>query len=223
MSGFTIKNPCKRVVIPKDTTKKPKDKAPLIFSQDEIREIIKAFKDNKYEYLVLTAIYTGMREGELCALKWDNVNLDEGYIHVCESVKRVAVFTQDGKRDMKTLTLDPKSEKSIRDIFIPKVLIKKLKELKNKKIKGPYVFGGTTPVSHKSLYFQWQKVIKASCVPYKKFHSLRHTYASTLLLNGADLKSVQELMGHYDIKITQAYLHSLPINQKRVVSIFDNL
>lgn len=221
--GYASKNPCHKIIIPKDTTKKPKDNTPQIFSQDEIQQILKSFKDNPFEYLIYTAVYTGMREGELCALKWDNVNLDEGYIHVCESVKRVAVFTRDGAKDMQTLTLNPKSQKSIRDIFIPKVLIKKLKELKNKNIKGPYVFGGDNPVNSKILYNQWRKILLDNEIPYKKLHTLRHTYASTLLLNGADLRSVQELMGHYDISITQIYLHSLPINQKRVVSIFDNL
>lgn len=58
-------------------------------------------------------------------------------------------------------------------------------------------------------------------IKHRKFHCLRHTYASTLLLNGADLKSVQELMGHYDIRITQVYLHTLPEKQKEVVSIWD--
>ena len=221
--GYANKNPCKKVIIPKDTTLKPKDKAPQIFSQDEIKQILKAFKDNPFEYLVYTAVYTGMREGELCALRWDNVNLKDGYIHVKESVKRVAIFNQDGERSYKTLILNPKSPKSIRDIFIPKILINKLTELKKKKIQGPYVFGGDEPANSKVLYNQWIKVLKSNDINYLKFHALRHTYASTLLLNGADLRSVQELMGHYDISITQIYLHSLPVNQKNVVSIFDNL
>ena len=162
-----------------------------------------------------------MREGELCALKWKNVNLDEGYIFVDESTKRVAVFDSKGNKEMKTLTLDPKTQKSRRTIYIPDILIDKLKQLPH---NSEYVFSNTNePISHKSLYFQWQKVLKENNIPHKKFHALRHTYASTLLSNGADLKSVQDLMGHYDISITQVYLHSLPETKKSVVNIFDNI
>lgn len=162
-----------------------------------------------------------MREGELCALKWKNVNLDEGYIFVDESTKRVAVFDSKGNKEMKTLTLDPKTQKSRRTIYIHDILIDKLKQLPH---NSEYVFSNTNePISHKSLYFQWQKVLKENNIPHKKFHALRHTYASTLLSNGADLKSVQDLMGHYDISITQVYLHSLPETKKSVVNIFDNI
>lgn len=165
--------------------------------------------------LFLQLYILGMREGELCALKWNNVHLEEGFIHVDESIKRVAVFDSNGNKEYKTLTLDPKTQNSIRDIYIPNILINKLKKIPH---NFEYVFSNNNePISHKSLYFQWQKVLKENNIPHKKFHALRHTYASLLLLNGADLKSVQDLMGHYDISITQTYLHSLPENKKNIV------
>ena len=160
-----------------------------------------------------------MREGELCALRWENVNLNEGYINVKESVKRVAVFDKNGKKEMKTLILDPKTQNSIRTIPLPQKLIDKLKELNQ---NTTYVFSDNEPVSHKSLYFQWQKVIKSdNRINYHKFHALRHTYATLLLSKGADLKSVQDLMGHYDMRITQVYLHSLSDVKRTVVNLLD--
>lgn len=162
-----------------------------------------------------------MREGELCALKWKNVHLDKGYIHVDESIKRVAVFDSKGNKEYQTLTLDPKTQNSIRDIYIPDILIGVLKNIPH---NSEYVFSNNSnPVSHKSLYSQWSKILKKNNIPHKKFHALRHTYATTLLSNGADLKSVQDLMGHYDISITQVYLHSLPESKKNIVRIFDNI
>lgn len=219
--GYILKNPAHKVYIPQNTLSAHEEKKIDCFSIDEINSIKKAFKGNKYENLVLTAIYTGMREGELCALKWENVDLKNGIIKVKESLKRVAVFDVNGNKEYKTLTLDPKTKQSVRDIYIPDILVKILKKAPH---NSEYVFSNNSePVSHKSLYFQWQKVLKANDIPHKKFHALRHTYASTLLSNGADLKSVQDLMGHYDIKITQVYLHSLPETKKNVVNIFDNL
>lgn len=219
--GYLIKNPCSKVIIPKNNLIKTEDKQIECFDSKEIELLKKAFESNKYRSLVYTAIYTGMREGELCALKWKNVNLKEGFIHVDESVKRVAVFDSEGNKKMKTLTLDPKTKNSIRNIYIPEVLIN---ELKNIPHKSDYVFSDTNePVSHKSLYFQWRKVLKENDIPHRKFHALRHTYGTLLLANGADLKSVQDLMGHYDISITQTYLHSLEDNKKNIVSIWDKL
>ena len=157
-----------------------------------------------------------MREGELCALKWKNVNLKESYIKVEESIKRVAVFDAAGNKKMMTLVLEPKTQLSKRNIYIPDVLIDVLKNIPH---TSEYVFSNNNePVSHKSLYHQWCKILKTNNIKHKKFHALRHTYASSLLLNGADLRSVQELMGHYDINITQTYLHSLPENKKHIVN-----
>lgn len=171
--------------------------------------------------MLFLRLYTlGMREGELLALKWKNVNLQEKCISVKESVKRVAVFEEDGTKHMEIITQAPKTKNSIRTIYIPNILISKLKEIEH---KSEYVFSDTdTPITHKSLYGWWSKFLKDIHIPHRKFHALRHTYATTLLANGADLKSVQDLMGHYDIRITQTYLHSIPNKQKEIVQkIFD--
>lgn len=162
-----------------------------------------------------------MREGELLGLKWENVNLKDKSIFVKESVKRTAVFDGDGNKHMETITQSPKTKNSIRMIYIPDILSRKLDEIKNKK---GYVFSDTNiPVSHKQLYNWWVRFLKKSNIPHRKFHALRHTYATLLLSKGADLKSVQDLMGHYDIRITQTYLHSIPDKQKEIVKkIFDN-
>lgn len=163
-----------------------------------------------------------MREGELLGLKWENVNLKDKSIFVKESVKRVAVFDGNGDKHMETITQSPKTKNSIRMIYIPDILSRKLDEIENKK---GYVFSDTNiPISHKQLYNWWVRFLKKYNIPHRKFHALRHTYATLLLSKGADLKSVQDLMGHYDIRITQTYLHSIPDKQKEIVKkVFDNL
>ena len=149
-----------------------------------------------------------------------NVNLKNKSVFVKESIKRVAVFEQDGSKHMETLTTSPKTKNSIRTIYIPNKVTSKLKEIEYKK---GYVFSDTnTPITHKQLYNWWTRFLKKNNIPHRKFHALRHTYATLLLAKGADLKSVQDLMGHYDIRITQTYLHSVPDKQKEIVNkVFD--
>lgn len=161
-----------------------------------------------------------MREGELLGLKWENVSLKDKSIFVKESVKRIAIFDGSGNKHMETITQSPKTKNSIRTIYIPDKLVYKLDEIKTKK---GYVFSNTNaPITHKQLYNWWVRFLKKNDIPHRKFHALRHTYATLLLSKGADLKSVQDLMGHYDIRITQTYLHSVPNKQKEIIQkIFD--
>lgn len=223
IEGYVVKNPCHKVVIPKNTLIKHENKDIDIYSPEEISCIRKAFKGHKYESIIYTAIYTGMRSGEIYALKWKNVNLDEGYIKVEESIKDIVVFNPDRTKSTQLVTTDGKTQNSIRTVYLPDILINKLKELQRGK-DNDYVFTEDGHhIRHKQVFREWNIVLKENNIPYKKFHALRHTYASMLLLNGADLKSVQELMGHYDMKITQIYLHSLPENKKRIANILDNI
>ena len=77
-----------------------------------------------------------MRSGEIYALKWKNLNLDEGYIYVEESIKDIVVFNPDKTKSTQLVTTDGKTQNSIRNIYLPDVLINKLKELPKGKDNG---------------------------------------------------------------------------------------
>ena len=96
---------------------------------------------------------------------------------------------------------------SFRTVPIPDSIVKKLKSIKSK--KGLLFFDENNEVlKAKNVSYKWKKILQACDIPHKKFHSIRHTYASTLLKNGVDIQTVAELMGHSAIAITQIYLHS---------------
>ena len=83
--------------------------------------------------------------------------------------------------------------------------------MSNIKKESEFVFSNNgEPISAKTVFGNWKRVLTQNNIPYKKFHALRHTYATMLLTKGVDLKTVQDLMGHSDITITQIYLHVLP-------------
>ena len=71
--------------------------------KQEIEKLKTAFKNNKFYNLILLALGTGLRQGELLALKWENVNLKDKYIEVKESVKKVYVFDSDGNKKLETI------------------------------------------------------------------------------------------------------------------------
>lgn len=215
--GFILKNPCNNITIPnKSDILKNKSDDLEYFSIEEINQIKQAFKGNKFENLIIFALGTGLRQGEILGLKWENVYLDEGYVKVTESIKSVSVFDSDGNKERKTVINTPKNHKS-RIVDIPEKLIELLINMNH---NTTFVFEDENgnPYSAKTLQGTWKKILKTNNIPYKKFHALRHTYGTMLVANGTDLKTVQELMGHYDISVTQIYLHALPQNKKDAVN-----
>ena len=219
--GYIAKNPCNNITIPNKKNEVQSDTIEY-FGEDEIKQLKKAFKNNKFYNLILFALGTGLRQGELLALKWENVNLKEKYIEVKESVKKVYIFDDDGNKTLKTIYQKPKTKNSVRKVDLPNKIVDLLSNMNN---NTTFVFEDENgnPYSAKTLFGNWKKVLNDNNIPYKKFHSLRHTYATMLLTKGVDLKTVQDLMGHSDITITQIYLHVLPKTKSDAVNKLNNI
>lgn len=219
--GFILKNPCNNITIPNKTDKKSVAEDIEYFNEEEIKQIKKAFKGHKLENLVITALGTGLRQGELLALKWENVHLDEKYLDVKESVKKVYVFDENGNKTLQTIFNTPKTKNSIRRVDLPNKIITILSSIEK---DSDFVFSNNgRPISAKTVFGNWKKILTQNNIPYKKFHALRHTYATMLLTKGVDLKTVQDLMGHSDITITQIYLHVLPKTKVDAVNRINDL
>lgn len=226
--GYILKNPCsgKGIVIPKsDNLELDNEEDEIkVFSDEEIDKLKKSLVKNRIKALFLLGLGTGLRQGELLALKWSDIDFDKRELKVQRSIKKVSVINNDYSREMKTLIQVPKTKGSLRTVPIPSSLIPILKEHKQKqtleKIKaGPsYIdndFVFTTELGNtidaRNLIRAYKRALKNANIPYRKFHNLRHTYATKLFEAGVPLKTVSELLGHSNISITaNIYTHVMP-------------
>lgn len=214
-SGYILRNPCLKVDIKGNKNEiiiNHKQEVEIL-SENEISTIKNNIKGSDMELIILLDLATGLRQGELLALNWEDIDLQNKTLTVNKSVKEVYIYEDENNRHIETIFQVPKTQNSFRTISIPDALID---VLKNKENKNGLLFhdNNGNPLRAKNVSYQWKKILKDCNIPHKKFHAIRHTYASMLLKNGVDIETVAELMGHTAISITQIYLHS-SANQKQ--------
>ena len=172
---------------------------------------------NKTNMGILLCLYTGLRIGELCALKWQDIDLANGQVSVTKTIQRISC--NDGTTEL--VVGSPKSVSSVRDVPIPEFVCKEL--LKFKGISNAYILSGCgTPIEPRTMQNRFKSVLKQCGLPDRNFHSLRHTYATMCIENGFDPKALSELLGHADVSITMnRYVHSSDEMKKKYVSRLD--
>lgn len=208
-----------------------------VLSLKEQKEFINGIQKHKFKCLFLTALGSGLREGELLALKWSDLDLNEGTISVTKSIKRVPIIAPDGSRTYKLIEQQPKTKNSVRTVPLPNNLINELAEykiqqntlkIKNRNIYNDmnYVFADDygNPLESKRPNRNFQSILKSIGITPIKFHSLRHTYATRLFEQNVPIKTVQKLMGHKDSNTTlDIYTHVMPEEKLKAVDKINNL
>lgn len=173
--------------------------------QRRIEDYILKCKDVKL-FGIVFCFYTGLRIGELLALKWKDFELKKGFITV---TKTCIDSWQDG-RYVKLLEI-PKTKNSNRVIPIPKQIIPKLNQLKKLKTCDYFINGKSEYGAQiRSYQKTFTRLLKRLNIPHKCFHSLRHTFATRALESGMDVKTLSELLGHKNSIVTlNCYAHSM--------------
>ena len=169
---------------------------------------------NNYYYGFLIALYTGVRLGELLALKWNNVDFENKVIVVEKCASTIT-------KNHKTITIVdlPKTQSSIREIPISKSLCTILKSLKQNS-KCDYVIASkkNSMVMPRAYQRAFADMLKRLKIRHYGFHALRHTFATRLLENGIDIKTISELMGHASPTITlNRYVHTNLQNKRKAL------
>ena len=187
---------------------KKKSKETPVFTQTEQKKLIKTINENHDNTScgVMLTMFTGLRIGELCALKWSDIDFSSGVLHVSKTIQRITIFGEKSKTAVKVTA--PKSETSARDIPLPKFLLNTLKSYKGK--DSEYIVSGTENVCEPRCFTnRYKALLKKADVPSLKFHSLRHTFATNALQQNFDVKTLSELLGHSSANITmKVYVHS---------------
>ncbi len=154
---------------------------------------------------ILIGLYTGLRIGEICGLRWSNIK--DGILKVRTSIQRTQCFNNHSPKT-KLLLLPPKSACSVRDIPLPEFLIPVLEK---QRIDNAYVLTGsiskyTEPRCYANVF---KRHLCACGISQVSFHTLRHTFATRCIESGVDLKSLSEILGHASVNITlNRYVHT---------------
>jgi integrase len=211
LDGLIPRNVCEAVKPPKVERKKIK---PL--DRQQAKTLLEAASGDRLEALYVLAVHTGMREGELLGLKWEDVDLERGVLRLRRSLVREGGKTTLG--DLKT----PKSRRSIRLTHAAAEALRSHLERQLEEMErlgslyqpGRLVFAtesGTLINPSNLRNRSFKPLLKRAGLPDICFHDLRHTCATLLLSQGTHPKLVQELLGHATIAMTlDTYSHFLP-------------
>ena len=167
-------------------------------------------------YLCLT---TGLRIGEICALRWEDINVQNGTLQVKRTIERIYVI--DGEKKHTELVInDPKTPNSVREIPLSGEALSLIKPLMKVVNKGFYVLSnGSKPIEPRTYRTYYKSLMKSLNIPAIKFHGLRHSFATRCIESNCDYKTVSVLLGHSDISTTlNLYVHPNMEQKKRCIT-----
>jgi integrase len=176
--------------------------------EQQILTINTIHSDNLKDIGILICLYTGIRIGELCALRWDDISISEKTLTVHNTLQRVKSSEMGGEKKTKIILTSPKSKCSLRTIPLPDELIDVLIPIQADSMH--YVLTGFSDkfVEPRSMQNHFKKVIKKCCINDANFHCLRHSFATRCVEVGFDIKSLSEILGHANVNITMnRYVH----------------
>lgn len=219
-------NVCENVVLPRKQPKRIR-----VLNEDEQTKLIAALKDNYIGRGLLFALYTGMRRGEVLALKWSDYDKNEKTISITKALSRVRTYNKDGNKTMLTVTT-PKTDTSIRTVPLIDKAVELLAEHKRRQerymeLVGDYYTDNDLIFSSSrgdyldpgNFNRKLNKTVKKIGIPRISPHVLRHSFATRGLEAEVSLKAMQELLGHSSITVTgDIYTHILKEQKRKEIS-----
>jgi len=216
-------NACEAVDKPRTSHKPMK-----VLDAEQTRQFLEEAKFDRLRALYVLALATGMRQGELLGLQWEDVHLDERSLSVRHTLTRTY---GKAREEGKTFELtEPKTDAGRRRIDLPNVAVRALKEHRAHMLAeglraSPFVFcsiDGKPLVKGNVVNRSFRPILKRANLPNIRFHDLRHTAATLMLKCNVHPKIVQSTLGHANVAITlNVYSHVLPTMQREAADKLD--
>lgn len=211
LNGISVKQPQKRL---------------RILSANEQQKLCEYLFENfdLCNFGILLSLYTGLRIGEICALKWEDVLFDERVLYIHQTMQRLQI-TNSSTNKTEISVSSPKSECSMRKIPIPDKLYDYM--VRYRQSGRTYFLTGLKDkyIEPRTMQNRFKKALQACEIEDANFHALRHTFATRCVELGFDLKSLSEILGHSNVNITlNRYVHpSMELKQKNMNLLSDLL
>ena len=179
-----------------------------VFSLEEEKMLLEYLQDHLdlSALGILLCLFTGIRVGELCAMKWDDISLGERKMYVRKTMQRIRVKTCEGKRT-EVKILEPKSSCSNRTIPLPDMIMEFLERFY---APGTFLLTGENKrfIEPRTMQNRFKRILSECGVQNANFHAIRHTFATRCIELGFDVKSLSEILGHAGVGITMnRYVH----------------
>jgi integrase len=228
---LVMRNVCRLTELPRQ----PRKEMRTLTIEQAATQLLSALQGDRLYAAFLTFFMTGLRRGELLGLRWQDIDLNAGILHVRQIL--VCIYNRDAKGEGRKTRLhfhEPKAEKSRRSVPIPEACLAVLKHHKahqaeEKLLLGPgyqdhgLVFAQAegTPIDPRSMHRYFTQALQRGGVPAIRVHDARHTFATWMLEQNVHPKVVSELLGHSSIRITlDLYTHvSLDLEKQAAATL----
>lgn len=220
--GLVPRNVCDMVTAPRRAYHEMR-----VLTIEQAQKLLATAKGHKLETLFVLALATGMRRGEVLALKWQDINLAQGMLQVRRILSRVPTKLAQ-ETGQHYIEAEPKTERSRRSILLAPLAVEALREHRKRQLlliaeagsewqDHDLVFCTSlgTPLNPNKVLEKFKALLQQAGLPDMRFHDLRHSAATILLSTGVHPKVVQEMLGHNQISMTMdTYSHVLPTMQQ---------
>ena len=201
-----------------------------VFTNDQQRALVQASYRHRYGVFIRLDLCTGLRMGELLALKWEDIDFSTAQLHVRRTINRLAKYeAHDGENKTEIVFGTPKTKNSRRTIPLTRTMADELARWKQQQAQDKiragdkYTDDGFIVTNEFGHYFEqktfkdyYDRLLKDADIGHFTFHALRHTFATRALERGMDYKTLSAILGHYSVAFTMdTYVHSMDEHKRR--------